>query len=127
MKFTVERAALVKMLELVGKPAVARKWRDKQVRLSACAARVFVEANDSTGGVEALVFQDGTCTLPHAVFLKILKTYAPKPNITVEADERVIRFFSTTLPVSGYSPAVTPPGKFQVFPVTDLRVLRPPP
>ena len=45
MKFTLERATLVKMLELVGKQAPAKKRRDKQVRLSACTAGVFVEAN----------------------------------------------------------------------------------
>lgn len=124
MKFTVERAALVKMLELVGKQSPGRKSRDKEVRLSACAARVFVEANETVAGIEALVLADGTCLLPHDVFLKLLKTYAPKPHIAVEADGRGIRFCSTTLPVLRYSRVATPPGKFQVFPVTDLDVLQ---
>lgn len=125
MKFTVERATLVKMLELVGRKAPTQKRRDKQVRLSACAARVFVEANQSTAGIEALVFADGRCVLAHDTFLKLLKSYAPKPNVTMDADERAIRFFSTTLPATSYSAAVTPPGTFKVFPVTDLNVLLP--
>jgi hypothetical protein len=119
MKFTIERAALVKMLEVIGRKAPSKKWRDKEVRLSACAPRVFVEANESTGGVEALVFDDGTCLLSHKTFLKLLKTHFPKKNITVEADEHKIKFATTTLPVSGYSRTVTPPGKFKIFPVTD--------
>jgi hypothetical protein len=119
MKFTIERAALVKMLEVIGRKAPSKKWRDKEVRLSACAPRVFVEANESTGGVEALVFEDGTCLLSHKTFLKLLKTHFPKKNITVEADEHKIKFATTTLPVGGYSSTVTPPGKFKVFPVTD--------
>ena len=53
MKFTVERRALIKMLEVIGRKAPSKKWRDKVVRLFACESRVFVEANESTGGVEA--------------------------------------------------------------------------
>jgi Domain of unknown function (DUF6883) len=119
MKFTVDRAALVKMLEVIGRKAPSKKWRDKDVRLSACGARVFVEANESTGGIEALVFEDGTCLLEHRIFLKLLKTHFPKKNIHVEADERKILFATTTLPVSGYSRSVIPPGEFKVFLVTD--------
>ena len=107
------------MLEVIGRKAPSKKWRDKEVRLSACAPRVFVEANESTGGVEALVFEDGTCLLSHKTFLKLLKTHFPKKNIIVEADEHKIKFATTTLPVSGYSRTVTPPGKFKIFPVTD--------
>ncbi len=40
MKFTVELKALIKMLQCVGKKAPAQKRREKQVRLSACAARM---------------------------------------------------------------------------------------
>jgi hypothetical protein len=124
MKFTIERAALVKMLEVIGRKAPSKKRRDKEMRLSACAPRVFVEANESTGGVEALVFEDGTCLLSHKTFLKLLKMHFPQKNILVEADEHKITFATTTLPVSGYSRTVTPPGKFKVFPVTDAWLSR---
>lgn len=125
MKFTVERAALVKMLELVGKKMPGQKRRDKTVRLSACAARVFVEGNDSTAGVEAMVLEDGTCVLPHDLFAKLLKSYTPRANLIFEATETAIRFGSTSLPISGYSRAVTPPGKFQMMAVTNISVLLP--
>ena len=119
MKFTIERAALVKVLEVIGRKAPSKKWRDKEVRLFACAPRVFVEANESTGGIEAMVFEDGTCFLEHKTFLKLLKMHFPKKNITVEVDEQKIKFASTTLPISGFSRTAIPPGKFKVFPVTD--------
>jgi hypothetical protein len=61
MKITIERAALVRVLEVIGRKAPSKNWRDKEVRLLACAPRVFVEANESTGGIEAMVFEDGTC------------------------------------------------------------------
>ncbi|SRR5260221_6998436 len=119
MKFTIERAALVKVLEVIGRKAPSKKWRDKEVRLFACAPRVFVEANESTGGIEALVLEDGTCFLTHKTFLKLLKMHSPKKNITVEVDEHKIKFASTTLPISGFSRTVISPGKFKIFPVTD--------
>jgi len=118
MKFTIELPTLVKMLQCVGKKAPAQKRRDKQVRLFACAARVFVEANQTTAGLEALMFREGTCMLNHDVFLKLLQTYATKPDITIEADQHALKFFSTTMPLSDYSATVTPPAKFQVFPAT---------
>lgn len=107
------------MLEVIGRKAPSKKWREKEVRLLACAPRVFVEANESTGGIEALVLEDGTCLLEHKTFLKLLKMHFPKKNITVEVDEHKITFATTTLPISGYSRTVTPPGEFKVFPVTD--------
>ena len=119
MKFTVERRALIKMLELIGRKAPSKKWRDKEVRLSACDARVFVEANESIGGVEALVFADGTCLLNYKIFLKLLKMHPKKKNLIVEIDERRITFATTTLPITQFSRTVTSPGKFKVFPVTD--------
>ena len=125
MKFTVERKALVKMLQCVGKKHPTQTRRDKQVRLYACAARVFVDANHTTAGTEALVFEDGTCFLQQSVFLKVLKTYTTKPNVTIEAGGSSLKFFSTTLPITDFSRTAIPPGKFRVFPVTDLTVLRP--
>src|ERR1022692_2708427 len=78
MKFTIERATFIKVLEVIARKAPSKKWRDKEVRLLACAPRVFVEANESTGGIEALVFEDGTCVLEHKTFLKLLKMHSPK-------------------------------------------------
>jgi hypothetical protein len=119
MKFTVDRAALVRMLEVIARKAPSKKWRDKEVRLSACAPRVFVEANESAGGIEALVLEDGTCLLEHKVFLDLLKSHFPKKNIIIAADERKITFATTTIRTSGFSRIVTAPGKFRDFPVTD--------
>ena len=119
MKFTIERVALVKMLEVIGRKAPSKKWRDKEVRLSAYAPRVFAEANESIGGIEALVLEDGTCFLEHKSLLKLLKSYFPKKNITIEVNERVIQLENSTRAVRGYSRTFTPPGKFHVFQVAD--------
>jgi len=125
MKFTVEYRVLMKMLELVGKCMPGQKRADKSVKLSACAARVFVEANGTTGGVEVLLFADGECVLPRKKFVAILKTYRGRKNLTMEASAGGLRIDGFTMPVESFRPHATPPAKFQVFPVTDLDVLTP--
>ncbi len=107
------------MLELIGPKAPSKNWRDKEVRLSACAARVFVEANESAGGTEALVLEDGTCLVDFKLFLRLLKSHTKKTTLYVEADEKRIEFVTTTLPVTEFSRNATPPGEFRIYPVTD--------
>jgi len=125
MKFTLELPALIRMVQQVGKKMPGQKRADVSLRLYACAARVFVESNKTVAGMEALVLEEGGCTLSREAFLKLLKSYAPEPHITIEADERTVRFGSTTLNYAAYSPTATPPAQFQVFPVTDLKALFP--
>lgn len=122
MKFTVERKALEKMLKQVGKRMPGTKRSDSVLRLSACSARVFVQANGVTAGIEALVFEDGTCTLDRKLLTQFVRTYKPKNNLTIEANAKFIEFGGSRLNVLGYSAKATPPGEFQVFPVTDTWV-----
>src|SRR5207302_1858419 len=97
MHFTIERKRLVKMLESVRRKLPGQKRKDKEVRLYACAARVFVEANGVTAGEEALVLRDGGCRQPLEQFLALVKSYANKENVTIEADELSLRMFTSTL------------------------------
>jgi hypothetical protein len=119
MKFTIERRTLVRMLELIGPKVPSKNRRDKEVRLSVCAARVFVEANESAGGTEALVLEDGTCLVDYKLFLRLLKSHTKKKTLYVEVDEKRIKFVTTSLPVTEFSHSVTPPGEFKIYPVTD--------
>jgi hypothetical protein len=59
MQFSVELKRLIKMIESVRRKLPGAKKKDKDVRIYACAARVFVEANGVTVGEEALVLRDG--------------------------------------------------------------------
>ena len=119
MQFTIERKRLIKMLESVRRKLPGQKNKDKNVRLFACAARVFVDANGVTAGDEALVLAEGGCLVRLETFLALLKTYPDKSNITIQADERALRFFSTTLSVSDFTRTVAPPANFIVGGVTD--------
>jgi hypothetical protein len=122
MHFTIDRKRLVKMLETVRRKLPGAKKKDKNVRIYACAARVFVEANSLTAGEEALVLRDGGCLQPMEQFLALLKSYAPKENVTIEADERSLKLFNSTLNNSGYTSDVKPPAKFLVGQITDTWV-----
>lgn len=122
MHFTVEHKRLVKMIEAVRRKMPGQKRKDKHLHIFACAARVFVTANGVTAGEEALVLADGGCNLALEPFLGILKTYANKPNVTIQADEHSLRLFTTTHSASGYTKTVNPPADFIVGKVTDLSV-----
>jgi len=122
MHFTIDRKRLIKMLESVRRKLPGAKKKDKDVRIYACAARVFVEANSLTAGEEALVLRDGGCLQPMEQFLALLKSYSTKENVTIEADERSLKLFTSTVGVTGYTPDVKPPAQFLVGPVTDTWV-----
>ena len=125
MKFTIEQKRLVKMLETVRRKLPGQKTKDKNVRIYACAARVFVEANGVTVGEEALVLTDGGCTQPLEPFLALVKSYSDKPNLTIEADEKVLKLFNSVRPSSDFTTNVKPPANFVVGRVTDTWLSRP--
>ena len=64
MKLTIALSDLQSLLKtLAPRPKAADTFT-----LSACAARVFVDFKGDIGGVEALVFADGTVVLPTKIF-----------------------------------------------------------
>jgi len=119
MHFTIDRKRLIKMIETVHRARPGTRANAKDFRLYACAARVFVEANGMTAGEEALVLRDGGCTQPIKQFLALLKSYSTKENVTIEASERALKLFTSTVGVSGYTASVKPPAIFIVGRVTD--------
>ena len=86
MKFTVERVALERMIDQLKADRGVKGQQQRMMRLSACTARVFVEEDGVAAGLEALVLADGGCNVPRIRFLKIVRTFHPKLNITIAAD-----------------------------------------
>ena len=119
MKFTVERVALQGMVEQLKIERGVKGQSQRMMRLSACVARVFVEANGVAAGIEALVLEDGACNVPRMKFLKVLRTFHPKQNITLAADAGGLRIEGFVMKATCFSPVAVAPGEFQVFPVTD--------
>lgn len=122
MHFTIERKRLIKMLQVLHKNRPGLRNNAKEVRLYACAVRVFVEANDVTAGEETLVYEDGSCVLPLAMFTALLKAYPDKENVTIKADKKALSLFTSTIPITGFTVNVQPPAQFFVGRVTDTWV-----
>ena len=120
MRFTIERGSpLIKTIGLLSGKSGGLKLAADLMTVTACDARVCVEANGVTCGLEALVMREGTCRIPRMSFLKILTLYAPRANITIDAEGGGLQLASTRLAISNYSSAAVPPGRFKTFPVTD--------
>jgi hypothetical protein len=119
MKFSVEHVALERMIDQLKADRGVKGQRQRMMRLSACAPRVFVEANGDAAGIEALVLADGGCNVPRIRFLKILRTLHPKLNITISADAGGLRIEGFVMKATRFSPVAAAPGEFQIFPVTD--------
>lgn len=123
MRFTIERLALVKMVErLKGERLRDERGRMKrdegELQLTACGAMVFVEANGVTGGCEAMVMDEGTCRLPRVRFLEVLKSFAPKQNLHCGANDERLRVERFEIRMRGYSPHTVAPEGFTPFPAT---------
>lgn len=120
MRFTIERLALVKMVEqLKGERGGARPKRaEEELLLAVCGAMVFVEANGVTAGCEALVMEEGSCALPRVRFLAVLRSFAPKRNLHCGADGDWLRVERFEIRMRGYSPHAVAPEGFKPYPVT---------
>lgn len=67
-----------------------------------------------TVGFETLVFRDGTCRLPCRKLLRVLKTYYPKANVTLEGNETGLRVERFELCPEGFSFKASAPGAVQI-------------
>ena len=115
--FTAQRRVLVQMLEAIARRAPLRGRPEKMVRLSACGARVFAEANGKAVATEALVFGEGSCCLVHKTILRLLRWYARRcVNVTFTAEPCLFRINQGNWPLAAFSPRVFPPAEFQEFP-----------
>jgi hypothetical protein len=113
MKFTIR----IDELESLLKAVVSRPRKTDTIKLSACAARVFVECEGAIGGVEALVFTDGAVTLPAPKFRELVKTYKGRTSLTFEGSTYELRIENFVMPVLAYETRPKPPAVFQFFPV----------
>jgi hypothetical protein len=113
MHFIVNRLALVKMVETVARGNRARHPK-AQVQLTAVAPWVYAAGVGVTVGIETLVFRDGICRLPCRKLLRVLKTYYPKANVTLEGTEACLRVERFEMCPEGFSFKASAPGAFQI-------------
>ena len=97
MKFTIR----IDELESLLKAVISRPRKRDTVRISACAARVFVECSDAVASVETLVFSDGAVTLPAAKFRELVKTYKGRTSLTFEGSTDGLRIENLAVSARG--------------------------
>ena len=115
VKFTIALADLETLLRGAG---VSRPKKTDTLKLSACAARAFVETKDGVAGIEALVLADGAVILPTKNFAAVLKTYKGTKFLNFDGSSGGLQINTFRMPVLSYDLSPTPPADFQVFPVT---------
>ncbi len=57
--------------------------------------KLRTEDNQVAAGIEALVFEAGACDVPRMPFLKVVRTFHAKENITIAADGSGLRIEGT--------------------------------
>ena len=124
MKFTIDRRLFIRMLEQARRGSRHSPNRDPESRITACCARVFVGGQVVTVGHEALVLEDGECRVPTAKFLRVLRSFEGRENLTVATRQGELAIERFTMSVTGCNGKPSPPASFQVFPVRDLQVVR---
>ena len=108
MKFTI---ALTDLEALLRGAAVSRPRKTDTLKLSACAARVFVESKDGVAGIEALVLADGAVTLPAKSFGSVLKTYKGTKFLNFDGSSDGLQINAFRMPVILYDPTPIAPGR----------------
>ncbi len=111
MKFTIARAELESLLKAAG---ITRPKTPDKFKLSACAARVFVELKGDVAGLESLVLSDGAVTVPAKKFIALLQTYKGTRHLTFEGGPSGLKVQNFTMPILAWNPRPSPPASFQI-------------
>lgn len=73
------------------------------LRFGASGAYVYAEANEVLAATEALVLDEGECSVSYQQFSQVVRTFATK-NLTISADARRLSIGRFMMPVTAYSP-----------------------
>ncbi len=98
--------------------------RGKQhVTLTACDDRLWVAHNGTAARTDAIVFEEGQCTVSTRKFLLALEPHRDGPTLMIQAGAKKMQVDRAKIPVSHYSAAATPPGRFQIFLATNHGII----
>lgn len=123
MKFTIKPGLLIKMVEMLGEWVPGHKRAGASLRLEACQGRVCVESDEKVGETEAVIWEEGQCSLSRAQLLNALKKHRGDVELTIEANEHGLHIGGFLVLVSSFSPRAVLPSTFQMFLATDLDVI----
>ncbi len=124
MKFTVETESFIRLLQMLQERPTHVSRRCGTVRLIASGSRLSVEKNDLVAEVEAIVWQEGQCTVSAGRLLSALKQHQREPNLDVELSGQRLHVGAVQLPVLEHGPAVlTSPRRSRFYLKTNLGVV----
>ncbi len=108
------------MIEMVGERKPGSKGPEALVRLIASQDRVCVEDDGTVAEMDAVIQEDGQCSVSRERLLRTLKQHREPVELTIEADQHGLRLAGTCLPVNSYCPSAVAPAAFQIFFANDL-------
>jgi hypothetical protein len=123
MKFTVEPAPFLRIVELADEQSLHRMESDIVLCLGACDQRVWVKCGNTVAETEAMVWENGQCRVSRAELLKALDDHRDELELLIEGNKRGLRVGQLSLPVSRYDPCVVLPNSVQVFLASNLGMI----
>ena len=109
------------MLKQAGKRPAHKPRIKRDVKISACASKVFVQVYDMAMGIDARVAEDGQCTLERKPFMEVLKTYAGKDVLTIQVNNERLKIESFSMPVNESLSTAAAPEKYVSYGVISAR------
>jgi hypothetical protein len=119
MKFAVEPAPFLKLVQMVGDRKAGSRRRDFVLRLVACGGRVCVERGKTVAEIDAAVWEEGQCELSRSRLTGALAHYLGQSELTLETEKLGLRVGELVVPIIHYSPQTAVPTTFQIFLASD--------
>ncbi len=115
MKFTVDTPAFIRMLQILSESPSGRKRGDRALSVTVNRGRVMVAGNDTAAEIEAIVWQDGQCTVSRTGLMKAAKSSPRNQPLTLILTAQGLRVGTSVLPVLPQRAAAQTPHRFAFF------------
>ncbi len=123
MRFRTQPNPLLRILEMLADSAPGVLTQKQRVTLVALQDRLWMLHSGTAARMEAIIFEEGQCTVSAWRFLRALEPHRDSRSVTVDADARSLKLGQVSIPVRNYSTAAIPPARFQIFLATDLGIV----
>ncbi len=119
MRFSTQPSPLLRILEMLAENGADVARRRQHVTLIAYDDVLWVAHSGTAARMEAVVFEEGQCTVSTRKFLLALEPHRDSPALMIQAGAKKMKVDQVRIPVSRYSAAATPPSRFQIFLATN--------
>ncbi len=118
MKFTVQKESFTKLVAIVGERTQSQN-SDAILLLSAHESRVDVNQGDTEAETEAVVWEEGQCTVSRAKLVQVLAATPDDASVTMEVRRNSLQIGGARVPLISYNPSAVRPQRFQIFLASD--------